>query len=66
MEKLIVHPKDQHQLKAIKVILKASDIDFKKEESSPYNPEFVAKIKKSEKNFKEGKYTTIKVEDLWK
>ncbi|MEX8548915.1 MAG: DUF2683 family protein [Mucilaginibacter sp.] len=33
---------------------------------STYNPKFVAKIKKSEKNFKEGKYITIKVEDLWK
>ena len=33
---------------------------------STYNSEFVAKIKKSEKNFKEGKYIAIKVEDLWK
>lgn len=33
---------------------------------SPYDPEFVAKIKKSDKNFAEGKFTTIKVEDLWK
>ena len=33
---------------------------------SPYNPEFVAKIKRSEKNFSEGKYATIKIEDLWK
>ena len=31
-----------------------------------YNPVFVAKIKKSEKNFKEGKYISIKVENLWK
>ncbi|WP_366518179.1 DUF2683 family protein [uncultured Mucilaginibacter sp.] len=31
-----------------------------------YNPKFVAKIKKSEKNFKEGKYISIKVENLWK
>lgn len=33
---------------------------------SPYNSQFVTKIKKSKKNFSEGKYRTIKVEDLWK
>ncbi|GHT38378.1 hypothetical protein AGMMS49965_01550 [Bacteroidia bacterium] len=35
-------------------------------EQSPYNPEFVAKIKQSEKDFKEGNYTTRTIEDLWK
>lgn len=66
METLIVYPKNQHQLKAIKAFLKELDINFKKEESSTNNGEFVAKIKKSEKNFEEGKHTTINVEDLWK
>lgn len=66
METLIVHPKNQEQLVAIEAVLKALKVDFNKEEESPYNPEFVAKIKQSEKNFKEGKFTTIKVEDLWK
>lgn len=64
METLIVHPKNQKQLVAVEVVLKALDVDFKKE--SPYNHEFVVKIKKSESNFKEGKYITVKVEDLWR
>jgi len=42
------------------------NVPFEKKEESPYHPEFVAKIKKSEKNFKEGRYTSIKVGDLWK
>jgi len=30
-------------------------ISFEKDEQSPYNPEFVAKIKRGEKAMKEGK-----------
>ena len=33
---------------------------------SHYNPEFVAKIKKSQKEAGQGKAKTIKIEDLWK
>ncbi|GGI22601.1 DUF2683 family protein [Pedobacter mendelii] len=40
-------------------------ISFEKKEKS-YNPEFVAKIQESDKNFDEGKFKTIKVEDIWK
>ena len=32
----------------------------------PYNPKFVEKIKKSEEEFKTGKFTAIKTDDLWK
>jgi len=31
---------------------------------SPYDPEFVAKIKQSEKEFEEGNYTTVEKKDL--
>ena len=33
---------------------------------SPYNQEFVAKIKQSEQQIKNGEYRIIKTEDLWK
>jgi len=67
MEAITIHPKDKEQLNTIEAILKALNVPFKKtREKSPYNPEFVTKIKESKKNFSEGKYTTIKVEDLWK
>lgn len=65
METLIVHPENKAQLNAVKQVLKAMKISFEKEEK-PYNPGFVAKIKKSEQNFKEGKFTKIAIEDLWK
>ena len=35
-------------------------------EDEPYNPEFVAKIMRSRKDFEEGRFTAIKTEDLWK
>lgn len=59
METLIVKPKNQKQLNAVEAVLKALNVSFKKEEKSPYNPEFVAKIKKSQKQVKEGNYITI-------
>jgi len=31
---------------------------------SPYDPEFVAKIKQSEKEFEEGNYTTVESKEL--
>lgn len=59
METLIVEPKSRKQLNAIKAVLKALDIAFRKEKESPYNPEFVAKIKKSEEQFEKGEYITL-------
>ena len=67
MEAITVHPKNKEQLNAVEAVLKVLKVPFKKsKEKSPYNPEFVAKIKKGKKNFSEGKYTTIKVGNLWK
>ena len=68
MEAITIHPKNKEQLNALEIILNAMKVPFEKSKDivSPYNPEFVAKIKISEKNFSEGKFTTIKIEDLWK
>jgi hypothetical protein len=35
-------------------------------EESPYNPEFVAKIRRSKQQIANGQYKIIKTEDLWK
>jgi hypothetical protein len=63
MESLIVHPKNQKQLIATKAFLKASDVSFKKDPSSPYKPEFVAKVKRSKKTSKAGKDVKVDVEN---
>ena len=64
METLIVEPKSRKQLNAIKAVLKALDVTFRKEQESPYNPEFVARIRKSEQQFEEGKVTRVTKENI--
>ena len=66
MEILLVRPENNEQLKAVKAVLKALSVDFISKEEKKYNPEFVKKIQESRKQAKEGKVTTIKLEDLWK
>ena len=65
METLIVHPKNKEQLSALKAFVKALKIEFTTEKS-PYKPDFVAKIKRSQEQMKEGRGVKIAVEDLWK
>ena len=65
METLIAHPKTTEQLAALKAFVKALKIDFKTEKS-PYNPDFVAKIKRGQEQIKAGKGVKIAIEDLWK
>jgi len=62
METLIIHS-DKSKIDAIKALLAAFDVKF---ETSPYSPEFVAKIKESEQDFKAGRYRKIETADLWK
>ncbi len=61
MGTLIAHPEKHHQQKlaVLKAFMKALKIRFE-EEKSPYNPEFVEKIKRSEEDFKAGRYKAIK------
>ena len=63
METLIVHAPDKDKLKIVKAFLKAIEVDFEK---SPYNPEFVTKIKDGEKQFREGRGIKKDLANLWK
>lgn len=64
METIIVYPKNKEQLTAFKAIAKAMQIDFKVNKS-PYESEFVAKIKRGEKAAKEGKGVKVEVIKKW-
>jgi hypothetical protein len=50
-------------MKALKAFLKALKIDFEK---SPYNPDFVSKIKRSDEDIKAGRTSKITPDDIWK
>jgi hypothetical protein len=61
---ITAYTEDNSQIEAVKAVMKALKIKFEISEEKPYNPEFVAEIKRSEADFKNGKFTTVKVEDL--
>jgi len=58
METLIMHPKSKDQLAALKAIAKAWKISVETS-TSPYDPAFVDKIRKSKKQAEEGKFIVL-------
>jgi hypothetical protein len=66
MEILLVQPENKEQLKAVKAVLKLMNINFTSRKETTYKPEFIKKIQESQQQAKDGKVTTIAVEDLWK
>lgn len=65
METLIVQPDTKEKLDALKAFLKALKISFEKT-PSPYNPEFLAKIKQGEEDITSGRTKKISLDDVWK
>ena len=73
MQTLVVQPKTQKQLNAIKAFLKALEVDFnfaeltEREKSiSLYGKDFVEKIESAEKDIKEGRTVTYTMAELEK
>jgi hypothetical protein len=60
------HTANTSQIDAIKAFMMALKIKFEvyKENQSPYDPEFVKKIKQGDKDLKNGKGRVIKLEEL--
>ncbi len=68
-EILIAHPKTDEQVNALKAFMQALKIKFEVSEEQPYNPEFVAKIRKSRADYKAGKGKVMTIDELnklWK
>lgn len=65
MESVIIHAKNKKDLKIIVDLAKHLKAVVESNES-PYDPEFVTKIKEGEKQFKAGKGVKMDLEDLWK
>ncbi len=67
---ITAYTKDTAQIDAIKAFMKALKIPFEvKDEESPYNSEFVNKIKQGDEDRKNGNERTVTMEqldDLWK
>jgi predicted adenine nucleotide alpha hydrolase (AANH) superfamily ATPase len=58
METVIMHPESKEQLSALKAFAKALNVKFETNKS-PYSPDFLAKIKKSEKQVERGEFITL-------
>jgi regulator of RNase E activity RraB len=62
-----IHTINSEQENLLKAFVKAFKLKYeilKKEK--PYNPEFVAKIKESQQQAKDGKTVKIALDDIWK
>lgn len=62
METFSIYTKDKEQARTVKAFLKALEIPFESSAESPYDPDFVTKIKEGEKEFREGNSTTVESE----
>ncbi|HRN54974.1 MAG TPA: hypothetical protein PLL71_00905 [Agriterribacter sp.] len=67
---ITAYTEDASQIEAIKAFMKALKIKFElTKDKSPYNPEFVKKIKQGDEDLKSGKGRTVTLEELdslWK
>ena len=66
MATITIHPKSEEHASLFEKLAIALNVPFEKQEESPYDPEFVAKILEGSKEIAEGKGTKIRLEDLWK
>ncbi len=63
---IIARPSTTEQVNVIKAFMEALKIkfDISKPIDNPYNPDFIAKIDKSRKEFKNGDFISVEQEDL--
>ena len=68
MEPITIHPKNKEQSSLFEQLAKALKVPFEKAKKtkSPYNSEFVTKMRESRKQAKEGKTVKIAIDDIWK
>jgi methyl coenzyme M reductase alpha subunit len=62
----IVHPETAEQENALKAFIKALKIKFEVSKEEPYDPEFVAKIKESQEEYKRGEFISADKEEIKK
>lgn len=68
MELITIHPKNKKQATLFEQLAKILKVPFEKTKKtgSSYNPEFVAKMRESRKQAREGKTVKINLDEIWK
>jgi uncharacterized alpha-E superfamily protein len=64
MNSIIAHPNSEEKWEALKAFMNALKIPFEVSKEASYNPDFVAKIKKSEAQFEKGDFKSVEAKDL--
>lgn len=66
MTTLTIKTEDKEVMKAVRALLRGFQVAFEEKEEKPYDPAFVAMVKESEKEVREGK--TVQYQpgtDIW-
>ena len=67
MDTLLILPKNESEQIAVKAFCQALNVAYEVEpQAENYNQEFVAKIKRSEEDFKAGRVHKISLDEIWK
>jgi len=69
MTTITIHPETPEQETALKALAKALKLKFEVSKGQPYDPDFVAKVKKAQQEIKDGKGKNVSIEELnelWK
>ena len=61
---ITAYTEDPSQIEAIKAIMKALKIKYVISKEKPYDPEFVAKITQSRRDYEEGKGSIVTLSEL--
>ncbi|MCF2493753.1 DUF2683 family protein [Dyadobacter chenhuakuii] len=64
MTTLFINTEDQKVLQAVKDLLKNAHVSFEEQAESPYNPEFIEKIKNGKKDIQDGKRVKITLDEI--
>lgn len=60
----IVHPQNKEEETVLKAFMNALKIKFEVTKDGNYNPEFLAKIEKSRKQFTNGEFVSVEKDQL--
>lgn len=67
MSTLLILPKNEAEENAVKAFCQVLNVAYEEEpEAENYNPEFIAKIKRSEEDFNAGRVHKINLDEIWK
>lgn len=66
MEALLIQPENSEQLAAVKAVLKALKVPYKRHSEKSFPPVERADIDQAYKEMRQGKYELVGIDDLWK